>query len=57
MNYKAPAWSATDTMAVALEVLGRAAFGSNSDLPRLVLQERRVQYSRPASAWRVTRRW
>ncbi len=45
INYKAPAWSATDTMAVALEVLGRAAFGSNSDLYReLVIQNRDVQF-------------
>jgi zinc protease len=45
INHKAPAWSATDTVAVALEVLGRAAFGPNSELNRrLVLQERRVQY-------------
>ncbi|MEJ2501850.1 MAG: pitrilysin family protein [Gemmatimonadota bacterium] len=45
INYKAPAWSASDTMAVALEVLGRAAFGSNSDLYReLVLEQRAVQY-------------
>ena len=45
INYRAPAWSATDTMAVALEVLGRAAFGSNSDLYReLVIRDRRVQY-------------
>jgi zinc protease len=45
INYKAPAWSATDTMAVALEVLGRAAFGSNSDLYReLVIQNRQVQF-------------
>jgi zinc protease len=45
INYKAPAWSATDTMAVALEVLGRAAFGSNSDLYReLVIQDRTVQF-------------
>jgi zinc protease len=43
VNYRAPAWSATDTLAVATEVLGRVAFGSNSDLFRkLVLQERRV---------------
>jgi zinc protease len=43
INYKAPAWGATDTLAVATEVLGRVAFGSNSDLFRkLVLQERRV---------------
>jgi zinc protease len=46
--YKSPAWSATDTVAVALEVLGRAAFGPNSELSRrLVLQERRVQYLSP----------
>lgn len=45
INYKAPAWSPTDTMAVALEVLGRAAFGSNSELYRdLVLRERAVQF-------------
>ena len=45
VNYRAPAWSATDTMAVALEVLGRAAFGSNSDLYReLVIRDRSVQY-------------
>ncbi len=45
INYKAPEWSATDTMAVALEVLGRAAFGSNSDLYRdLVINNRRVQF-------------
>lgn len=45
INYKAPAWSATDTTAVALEVLGRSAFGSNSDLYReLVLRDRKVQY-------------
>ncbi|MGK7311063.1 MAG: M16 family metallopeptidase [Candidatus Longimicrobiales bacterium M2_2A_002] len=45
INYKAPAWSATDTMAVALEVLGRAAFGSNSDLYReLVIEDRAVQF-------------
>jgi zinc protease len=44
INYKAPAWSATDTIAVALEVLGQAAFGTNSELyRRLVLQERRAQ--------------
>lgn len=45
INYRAPAWSATDTMAVALEVLGRAAFGSNSELYRdLVIDNRRVQF-------------
>ncbi len=45
MDFKGPAWSATDRIAVATEVLGRVAFGSNSDLYRkLVLQEGRVQY-------------
>jgi zinc protease len=45
INYKAPAWSASDTMAVALEVLGRAAFGSNSDLYReLVIEQQAVQF-------------
>ncbi len=45
INYKAPAWSATDRGTVALQVLGRVAFGSNSDLyKRLVVQERKVQY-------------
>jgi zinc protease len=45
VNYKAPAWSATDPHAVALELLGQVAFGDNSDLyKKLVLQDRRVQY-------------
>lgn len=45
VNYKGPAWSATDRLAVATEVLGSVAFGSNSDLYRkLVIQEGRVQY-------------
>jgi zinc protease len=45
VNYKGPAWSATDKMAVATEVLGAVAFGANSDLyKRLVIDERRVQY-------------
>jgi zinc protease len=45
INYKAPAWSPTDTAAVALEVLGRAAFGPNSDVYRdLVIENRSVQY-------------
>jgi zinc protease len=45
VSYKAPAWSATDAQAVALELLGQIAFGPNSDIYRkLVLQERRVQY-------------
>jgi zinc protease len=44
INYKAPAWNATDRTAVALEVLGQIAFGANSEIYRkLVLQERRVQ--------------
>jgi zinc protease len=43
INYRGPAWSATDTVAVAAEVLGRLAFGPSSDLFRkLVLQERRA---------------
>jgi zinc protease len=47
VNYKGPAWSATDKSAVAAEVLGRVAFGSNSDLYRqLVIDQRRVQYLR-----------
>ncbi len=45
VNYKGPAWSASDRLAVATEVLGAVAFGSNSDLYRkLVIQEGRVQY-------------
>ena len=45
INYKAPAWSATDKTAVATEVLGEVAFGSNSDIYRkLVIAEQRVQY-------------
>ncbi|NNG15567.1 MAG: insulinase family protein [Gemmatimonadales bacterium] len=47
VNYKGPAWSATDKSAVAAEVLGRVAFGSNSDLyKQLVIEQRRVQYLR-----------
>ena len=47
VNYKSPAWSATDRDAVALEVLGEVAFGSNSDIyKRLVIEQRRVQYLR-----------
>jgi zinc protease len=42
--YKGPAWSATDSLAVATEVLGMVAFGPNSDIyRRLVIQEQRVQ--------------
>jgi zinc protease len=45
VNYKVPAWSATDRQAVALQVLGSVAFGSRSDLyKQLVIDERRVQY-------------
>jgi zinc protease len=45
LSYKAPAWSASDTMAVAMEVLGEVAFGPNSDIyRRLVIEERRVQF-------------
>jgi zinc protease len=44
MNWKGPAWSARDRLAVATEVLGRVAFGSNSDLyRRLVIRDRVVQ--------------
>jgi zinc protease len=42
--YKGPAWSATDKLAVATEVLGRAAFGPNSEIYRkLVIQNQKVQ--------------
>ena len=42
--YKGPAWSATDRLAVASEVLGLVAFGPNSDIyRRLVIQEQKVQ--------------
>lgn len=42
-SWRAPAWSATDRNAIATEVLGRVAFGPNSDLyRRLVIRERRV---------------
>ncbi|HVL66315.1 MAG TPA: pitrilysin family protein [Vicinamibacterales bacterium] len=44
VNYRAPQWNPTDRTAVALEVLGQVAFGSNSDLyRRLVLEQRKVQ--------------
>jgi zinc protease len=44
VNWKGPAWSAIDRAAVASEVLGRVAFGSNSELyKRLVIRERKVQ--------------
>jgi zinc protease len=45
INYKAPAWSPTDRNTVALQVLGRVAFGSTSELYKeLVVRERQVQY-------------
>jgi zinc protease len=45
VNYKAPAWSADDELAVATEVLGEVTFGANSDVYRkLVIEEQRVQY-------------
>ncbi len=44
VNYMGPAWSATDRIAVATTVLGRVAFGSNSDIYRkLVIEERKAQ--------------
>jgi zinc protease len=49
MNYRAPAWHPTAKSGVALEVLGRVAFGPNSAISRkLVLDESRVQYLVPA---------
>jgi zinc protease len=42
--WKGPAWSVTDRLAAAAEVLGRVAFGSNSDIyKRLVVQTQKVQ--------------
>jgi zinc protease len=42
--YKGPAWSATDKLSVASEVLGSVAFGPNSDIYRkLVIQDQKVQ--------------
>jgi zinc protease len=44
VNYMGPAWSATDRLALATQVLGRVAFGSNSDIyKKLVIEERKVQ--------------
>ena len=49
INYRAPAWSATDRIGVALTVLGEVAFGPNSAIYRkLVLRERRVQALGPS---------
>ena len=39
VNYRGPAWSATDRLAVATEVLGAVAFGPNSDLYRKLVIE------------------
>jgi zinc protease len=48
VNYKAPKWDPSDRSAVALEVLGQIAFGTNSEINRkLVLQERKAQYVAP----------
>jgi zinc protease len=45
VNYKAPAWDPEDRIAVATEVLGELAFGSNSEIYRkLVLQEQKLQF-------------
>jgi zinc protease len=44
VSYKGPAWSATDKLAAASEVLGLVAFGPNSDIyRRLVIQDQKVQ--------------
>ncbi len=44
INYKGPAWSATDRDAVASRLLGELAFGENSAIYRkLVLDEQKVQ--------------
>ena len=44
INYKGPAWSATDREAVASQLLGELAFGENSAIYRkLVLNEQKVQ--------------
>jgi zinc protease len=48
VNYKGPAWNASDRLAVAATVLGELAFGQNSDLYRkLVIQEQKVQSLSP----------
>ncbi len=44
INYKGPAWNATDRKAVATGLLGELAFGENSAIYRkLVLDEQKVQ--------------
>lgn len=48
INYMAPAWDASERIAVATELLGEIAFGPNSDIYRkLVVQERRLQALQP----------
>ena len=43
--YKAPAWDPNDKLAVACEILGRIAYGQNSEIyKKLVVKERRAQY-------------
>jgi zinc protease len=49
ISHRAPAFAPADRTAVALEVLGQAAFGASSPIYRkLVLQERRVQTLSPS---------
>jgi zinc protease len=44
INYKGPAWNARDKMAVAAEVLGSVAFGTNSSIyKKLVIRDQKVQ--------------
>lgn len=44
LNFKGPAWSATDRTVVAARLLGELAYGENSEVyRRLVLEERKVQ--------------
>lgn len=54
VNYLGPAWSSTDRIAVATEVLGQVAFGQTSDIyRRLVIDERKVQSL--SNGFRLTR--
>ena len=49
INYRAPAWSASEELPVAIELLGPVAFGPNSEIYRkLVIDEQRVQFLEPA---------
>lgn len=49
VNYKGPAWSADDRTAVAAIILGRLAFGQNSEIfKKLVLDESLVQFISPS---------